>query len=182
MSEPMRGSPDNLVLFGSEVMGLPGLETVSEEIRLKADVASNGVLGDYYFRESFENSSSENGFTTLTETRIGHITKTGNGSERVDNGGFFKTFSRQNAAPIDRNSLLEDANNVAVDVRRFPLLHIFVPSFIFVSLLLLLSTIFIIESPSDMFLALKSWPEMLSFRYQYYEPIKEFVLKRVKLF
>ncbi|KAL5278706.1 FRMD5 family protein [Megaselia abdita] len=63
-------------------------------------------------------------------------------------------------------------------IRKFRLLHAFIPSFIFVVLAMAVSAIFILESESEIFDRLKNLPEMISLRYQYYQPLKDFLVNK----
>lgn len=74
----------------------------------------------------------------------------------------------------------QNASNNAKTSKKFSIIHAFVPSFIFVVIMLAVTTIFILESESEMFTSLKNWPEMISLRYQYYQPIKEFFTKKIQ--
>uniref|UniRef100_T1GU69 FERM adjacent domain-containing protein n=1 Tax=Megaselia scalaris TaxID=36166 RepID=T1GU69_MEGSC len=63
-------------------------------------------------------------------------------------------------------------------IRKFRLLHAFIPSFIFVVLAMAATAIFILESESEMFDRLRNLPEMISLRYQYYQPLKDFLVNK----
>lgn len=82
--------------------------------------------------------------------------------------------SSNNSAVVNQ----QNATNNAKNAKKFSLLHAFVPSFIFVVVTLILTTIFILESESEIIAPIRSLPEMISLRYQYYQPLKEFFLKR----
>lgn len=158
--------------------GIPLLETVSEEIRNKSAEPSNDMLTDYYtFRDSFEHSSSESGFTNLTDTRIGMKPKA-NGPGGVDAATNSAFVSESNHHNNNSTVLQQNAANNAksgVSARRFSLLHVFVPSFVVMLILLFVMAIFIIESDPESFRTIKEWPEMVSLRFHYYEPLKKLV-------
>lgn len=65
--------------------------------------------------------------------------------------------------------------------KKFSIIHAFIPSFLFVIVVLIVATIFIFESESDIFVKLKNLPEMMNLKYQYYQPLKDFLLKRLGL-
>lgn len=159
--------------------GIPLLETVSEEIRNKSAEPSNDMLTDYYtFRDSFEHSSSESGFTNLTDTRIGMKPKAnGPGLDvgNATNSAFVMDGSANHHHNNTSTVLQQNAANNAKSGgagRRFSLVHVFVPSFVVMLTLLFLVAIFIIESDPESFKAIKQWPEMVSLRIHYYEPMK----------
>lgn len=66
-------------------------------------------------------------------------------------------------------------------VKQFSIIHAFIPSFLFVIVVLIITTIFILESESDIFVTFKNLPEMMNLKYQYYQPLKDFLLKRFGL-
>lgn len=72
----------------------------------------------------------------------------------------------------------QNASNNAKHAKRFSLLHAFVPSFVFVVATLVLSTVVVLESESPLWAPVRGMPEMVSLRYQYYQPLKEFILKQ----
>lgn len=72
----------------------------------------------------------------------------------------------------------QNASNNAKHAKRFSLLHAFVPSFVFVVATLILSTVVVLESESEWWAPLRGLPEMVSLRYQYYQPLKEFIVKQ----
>lgn len=64
-------------------------------------------------------------------------------------------------------------------VRKFRFIHAFVPSFIFVVLAMFVSAIVVLESESDVLKQFRNLPEMVSLRFQYYQPIKDYFLRHV---
>lgn len=63
--------------------------------------------------------------------------------------------------------------------RRFSLLRTFVPSFLFVSLSLVFLTIVAFETDWAPFRPLKRNPEFLSLQYHYYNPLKEYLTRKL---
>ncbi|XP_058818908.1 FERM domain-containing protein 5 isoform X2 [Topomyia yanbarensis] len=175
MSEPLGGCNDHMA---SSVYctdnPLPTLETVSEEAR-KTNGESNDHLSDYYFRDSFDHSSSESGFATNTiENRLGshlHHRQT----YTSDHISSLAMHSMANNSAIIQQ---QNASNSAKNVKKFSIIQAFVPSFIFVVVMLAVSAVYILESDSEMFSSMKNWPEMICLRYQYYQPLKEFLAKK----
>lgn len=125
----------------------------------------NNGLSDYYL-DSYDHSSSESGFTSLTENRIGHrlINTSHNSPLSITN-----VSSNNSAAVINQ----QNATNNAKTAKRFSILHAFVPSFMFVVVALVVLTIFILESESDMVSPIRDLPEMKILKYQYYQPLKD---------
>ncbi|XP_055545781.1 FERM domain-containing protein 5 isoform X2 [Wyeomyia smithii] len=175
MSEPLGGCNDHMA---SSVYcpdnALPTLETVSEEAR-KTNGESNDHLSDYYFRDSFDHSSSESGFASnVIENRLGshlHHRQT----YTSDHISSLAMHSMANNSSIVQQ---QNASNSAKNLKKFSLIQAFVPSFFFVVVVLAVSAVYILESDSEMFSTMKNWPEMICLRYQYYQPLKEFLTKK----
>lgn len=129
-------------------------------------------MSDYYFRDSFDHSSSESGFTSLTDNRIGH---------RLINPSHNQPLSITNQAASNNSAAAvinqQNATNNAKTAKRFSILHAFVPSFIFVVIALIVLTIFILESESEMVSPIRDLPEMKILKYQYYQPLKDVFAK-----
>lgn len=75
----------------------------------------------------------------------------------------------------------QNAINSAKNMKKFSILHAFIPSFIFVIVVLTVATVFILESESDSFVTFKNLPEIIQLNYQYYQPLKNFLLRRLGL-
>lgn len=129
-----------------------GLETVSEENRRNAEDTAEH-LNDFY-PQSYDPDIS--GIDTLD---VSQATFIGEGIIPLQT-----TAINNSDKPLNSKSL-----------RKFSLLHTFIPSFIFVILAMSISAIFILESESEIFAPIRNWPEMNSLRFQYYEPLKEFI-------
>lgn len=126
---------------------------------------------DFYFRDSFDESTvSVDGpmANNIGDPRYTH--RILNTSETIHNSN-----ATNNAALVNE----QNATNSAKNVRKFSLLHAFVPSFIFVVISLLITTIFILETDSEFFAPVKNLPEMVSFKYQYYQPAKEYFSAKI---
>ncbi|XP_055639998.1 FERM domain-containing protein 5 isoform X2 [Toxorhynchites rutilus septentrionalis] len=175
MSEPLGGCNDHMApsVYCTD-NPLPTLETVSEEAR-KTNGESNDHLSDYYFRDSFDHSSSESGFTSnVIENRIGsHLHH--RQIYTSDNISSLAMHSMANNSAIIQQ---QNATNSAKNMKKFSLVQAFVPSFIFVVVILAVSAVYVLESDSEMFSSMKNWPEMICLRYQYYQPLKEFLSKK----
>uniref|UniRef100_A0AAG5DS23 Moesin/ezrin/radixin homolog 1 n=1 Tax=Anopheles atroparvus TaxID=41427 RepID=A0AAG5DS23_ANOAO len=160
MSEPLGGCGDHMA---SSVYctdnPLPTLETVSEEAR-KTNGESNDHLSDYYFRDSFDHSSSDG---------------VGGGHAGNISGSASANAHANSAASIIQQ---QNASNSAKTAKKFSLIQAFVPSFLFVVVVLVVSAVYVLETDSELFAPLRNWPEMICLRYQYYQPLKEFLAKK----
>lgn len=72
----------------------------------------------------------------------------------------------------------QNATNNAKTIKQFSIIHAFVPSFIFVVIVLFLATIFILESESEFVAPFRNLPEMISLKHQYYQPLKDFFTRQ----
>ncbi|XP_055298722.1 FERM domain-containing protein 5 [Sitodiplosis mosellana] len=158
---------------------IPCLETVNEEARRQTD---NGDLPDYYFRDSFEHSSSESGYTTNYDAMRMGPNRLNQNHSTTDNFTFhMHQQHNNNTSSSTAMANQQNAINSAKNMKKFSILHAFIPSFIFVIVVLVFATVFILESDSDNFVTFKSLPEMMSLNYQYYQPFKDFLLRRMGL-
>lgn len=164
MSEPM-GCSDR---FCQENV-IPCLETVCEEARTKSRDGND--LSDYYFRDS----SSESGYTHFDGRTILNRLHNNVGDGILINR-HPHTSSNSSAVMKQQNAL----NNARI-TKKFSIVRAFIPSFLLVLLVLTVSMIFVLESESDAFVTFKNIPEMMNLNYQYYQPFKDFLLRRLGL-
>lgn len=174
ISEPLSGFTDQASVFLHENGG-PLLETVSEENR-KLNGDNGDLSSDFYFRESFDHSPD----ATMVNTTIdGRMAAHAYHAPMEIGGG----IALQTTAINNSNSMVNQQNlaniKTAKSMRKFSLVHAFIPSFVFVVLALGVSAIFVLESDADMFSKVKNWPEMICLRYQYYQPMKEFIARKI---
>jgi hypothetical protein len=112
--------------------------------------------GEYYFRDSFDHSSSES---------------------QLDMGG------RGSGMASAREGLALQPHPgippTPVPARSFNLLHVFVPAFLFAALVLAAVLIVVLESDSELLSGLRGLPEMVILRQEYYEPAKEYIRQKL---
>jgi FERM domain-containing protein 3/5 len=63
--------------------------------------------------------------------------------------------------------------------KKFSLLHTFIPSFFFVILAFTISAVLVLETETEFFAPIRNWPEMDSLRFQYYQPLKDFIQSKI---
>lgn len=153
LSDPLGHFADQAYLHEN---GIPLLETVSEENR-----RSHGEAGDHldgYYRESYDPEMTDIDGMNVTQA----------------------TFIGDGIIPLQTTAINNDANSQqAKPTKKFSLLNTFIPSFIFVILAMTVSAVFVLETDSEIFAPVRNWPEMNSLRYQYYQPLKEFLASKV---
>lgn len=157
-------------------------------------LGSHHDLSDYYFRDSFEHSSSESGFTNYyNETRTGPNRLHNSNSDSFATyqhhqpphlaAGQQRQSQKQSASNTSSSAIVNQQNaiNDAKNMKKFSILHAFIPSFFLVVLIFCLATIFILESEADFLTSFKNLPEMVNLKYQYYQPLKDFIYRMLGL-
>lgn len=132
------------------------------------------------YRDSVEHSSTESG---LTVNGYDHPRKH---NEARQHGSYSPNLyygqsdgAVNSSSPADSFLHADPSTRKVKKFRKFHLLHAFVPSVIFVAFAMAGTAVFIMESESEAFEQLRNSPEMLCLRYQYYQPLKEFVLEKL---
>ncbi|KAF4529180.1 hypothetical protein B566_EDAN017548 [Ephemera danica] len=129
-----------------------------ENKRKEDSFDSGGVpgYGEYYFRDSFDHSSSES---------------------QLDMGG------RVSGMTTTREGLALQPHlggpPTPLPTRSFNLLRVFVPAFLFAALILTAVLIVVLESDSELLSGLRGLPEMVILRQEYYEPAKEYIRQKL---
>ncbi|XP_055385006.1 FERM domain-containing protein 5 [Condylostylus longicornis] len=154
------------------------LEPVTEEQRLRAsnfESTNNTEFLEYYFRDSFEHSSTESGLTNPYSeghrglfqhpTHLLYSKKTGK-------------QGKANALSLINNEDSKFSKKMYESSKKFQLLKVFIPSFIFVAATTFFFVVVIIESELECFAYLRNLPEMINLKYQYYLPIKNYLKKK----
>ncbi|KAK7872685.1 hypothetical protein R5R35_002676 [Gryllus longicercus] len=176
---------------GDALLDAPS-EVLTEEVDglmsgTKIGETSHG-FDDYYFRDSFDHSSSE---SQLVDTVIGgkpgvqHLSPSVGGgglshrSTPVSRGRAASKLSLQAPVPATATPGPAPASG---SPRRFNLLQVFVPSFLFVALSLAVGAVLVLESDCEVLSSVRQWPEMVTLRQEYYEPAKEYVRQRFAKF
>ena len=171
-----------------------GLEPVSEEARLKSfnniNIHNNPLNTDITFFTNSEDSmlysSTESGkFCTYenqnclpkySENRPNSLSQQECSNDSLSN---FCLISSNTSMGGGSATSEVQYNTSAKAVRKFHFLNAFIPSFVFVVFAMLISAIIVLESDSDLFEQIRNVPEMISLRYQYYEPLKGYLLQKV---
>jgi hypothetical protein len=135
----------------------------------EAEGGHTHAFDDYYFRDSFEHSSSES--QLLVEVSGGLGTKLSTQPIPRPSPGTKPT-------PLPAPPVSAPAATTATP-RRFNLLHVFVPSFLCVALSLALAMVLVLESDCEVLSTVRRWPEMVVLRRDYYEPAKEFLHEKL---
>ncbi|XP_011149335.1 FERM domain-containing protein 5 isoform X2 [Harpegnathos saltator] len=142
-----------------------------------------GETNDYYFRDSFDHSSSE--------------------SQLLDAPGGGKPHSRS-VTPVPKVQKLQNSKlclqqqqhhqqqqqqqhlgrraNGKLRHQSMRVIRLFIPAFMLTITVLFIVTVLVFETDTTLFNSLRKMPEMVALRSQYYVPIKEFLRTKLGLF
>lgn len=129
-----------------------GLATVNEENRR---VEPPDTLIEGYYRESYDPEQTDIDGLNVSQA----------------------TFIGDGIIPLQTTAITNNGDG-SLKSKKFSLLNIFIPSFIFVILAMTISAILVLESENEILAPIRNWPEMNSLRHQYYEPLKEFIASK----
>nr|XP_050855450.1 FERM domain-containing protein 5 isoform X6 [Vespula vulgaris] len=177
---------------------LPLLETVSEDQEIHArrnNVGQHeGEANDYYFRDSFDHSSSESQLLdasgkphSRSVTPVPKMQKLQN-SKLCLQQKHQHQHQHQQQQQHHQQQLQQQQSHLA---RRFQgklrhrslrILRRFVPAFMLALTVFFISLVLIFETDATIFNSLRKTPEMVALRNQYYVPLKEFLRTKFGLF
>ncbi|XP_043477729.1 FERM domain-containing protein 5 isoform X3 [Leptopilina heterotoma] len=126
-----------------------------------------GDANDYYFRDSFDHSSSDN--------------------QLMDATG--KTHNRQ-VTPVPKMQKLQNTkissqsrrNGVKIKEKSLRVVKLLIPAFMITITVIFIAIVLIFETDSNFVNSLRKTPEMVALQNQFYVPIKEFLKSKLGLF
>ncbi|XP_057659909.1 FERM domain-containing protein 5 isoform X2 [Diorhabda carinulata] len=154
------------------------LETVTEDqeaigaMKLRTTVLKEDSMdrfSDYYFRDSFEHSSSE---SQLVDNYRGY--ETTNPSHRSSRSQTPLSHSQVDSGRIYLPNTSQPAQSNVKKIKKFNILSAFIPSLVIVMVLAVVSTIVVLESDWELLSNVRNIPEMVTLKYQVYEPVKQY--------
>ncbi|XP_043280425.1 FERM domain-containing protein 5 isoform X4 [Venturia canescens] len=167
---------------------LPLLETVAEdqEIHAKRKNVGRGdgdSTNDYFFRDSFDHSSSESQLIdgagkphNRTSTSVPKMQKLQNAKLCLQATSTTTTATATTTiATSRRDHRTKQQQNIQI-------VRLFIPAFLLTVLVLFVLIVVVFETDATMFNSLRKTPEMIALRNQYYAPIKEFLRTKLGLF
>ncbi|XP_044257641.1 FERM domain-containing protein 5 [Tribolium madens] len=161
------------------------LETVSEDqeamgaSKLRTTVLKDDSMdrfSDYYFRDSFEHSSSE---SQLIDSYRGY--ETTNPSHRSSRSQTPLSHSQVDGRICLPNTTHSVQTNIKKS-KKFNIVSAFIPTFIIVTIFVLIAAIVMLETDCELFGSFRNIPEMVSLKYQFYEPIKQYFRSKMSIF
>lgn len=191
MSEPLTyckvvatECPDNLYIFQeqeyddseSQITQLPYLEPVMEDSKvyiskLHKPSCSNTNTDNinYYVR-------SDDTLVYSTPFDINYTNSHTRSSKRKSPN---KITAVSSQIETSENIITQGAIRNTKVGRKFRLVNVFIPSVLFVVTFLIISAILVMESDTNIFKQIRNLPEMMSLRYQYYEPLKIYIMNKL---
>ena len=133
-------------------------------------------FSDYYFRDSFEHSSSESqlidnnyrGYDTTNPSHRSSRSQTPLSHSQVDG----------------RICLPNTTHNIQTNTKKckkFNVIGAFVPTLIIVTIFVLIATVIMLETDWELFSTLRNIPEIVTLRYQIYEPVKQYFRNKMSI-
>lgn len=142
---------------------------------MKCDLGDH--FNNYYFRDSFDHSSSD--LQLIENSFKGYDIQKSHRSSRsqtpLDQGV-------DNALCVQSGTFYNSSTKITYSSREFSVIKVFIPSLIFVLLFVTSLIIIMLETDCELFGSLRNIPEILSLRYHYYKPWKQYFLKNISSF
>nr|XP_034176453.1 FERM domain-containing protein 5 isoform X5 [Osmia lignaria] len=172
---------------------LPPLETVSEDQEIHArrnNVGQHeGEANDYYFRDSFDHSSSESQLLdssgkphSRSVTPVPKMQKLQNSKlclQQQQQQRHQQSQSQQHQHQRQSSSQRYDSR---LKYKSFRIARLFIPAFMLTITVLFIVIVLVFETDTTLFNSLRKTPEMVALKNQYYVPIKEFLRTKLGLF
>lgn len=132
-------------------------------------------LNDYYFQDSFDHSSSE---SQLHENSFKGFEVSSHRSSRSQTPQLGHS-TVDNRLYLQQDNLTPHIPKLPHPAPKFNLIRAFIPSLAFVVIFIIILTVVMLETDCELFGSLRNIPEMISLRYQYYEPLKQFLRSKL---
>ncbi|XP_044576890.1 FERM domain-containing protein 5 isoform X5 [Cotesia glomerata] len=162
---------------------LPLLETVSEDQEIYAKRNNGGQVGDadtndYFFRDSFDHSSSESQLVDgLGKTQSRSVTPVPK-MQKLQNS----KLCLQPVGSATKSIIVGGGSSRSRALRSVRCIRLFVSAFILTVTMLFIVVVIVFETDSAVFESIRKTPEMISFKSHYYVPIREFLRTKLGLF
>ncbi|KAL0134325.1 hypothetical protein PUN28_001254 [Cardiocondyla obscurior] len=137
-----------------------------------------GEVNDYYFRDSFDHSSSESQLLDASGKPHSRSVTPVPKMQKLQNS----KLSLQQQQQQHRHQGARRAAAGKLRHRSLHIIRIFIPAFMLTITVLFIVTILVFETDTTLFNSLRKTPEMVALKSQYYIPIKEFLRTKLGLF
>lgn len=134
-------------------------------------------FNDYYFRDSFDHSSSE--LQLIENSFKGYDAQKSHRSSRSQTP---LGQNIDNALCVQSGTFFNSSPKITYSSRKFSVIKVFIPSLIFVLFFVTSLIIIMLETDCELFGSLRNIPEILSLRYHYYKPWKQYFFKNLSSF
>ncbi|XP_044008490.1 protein 4.1-like [Aphidius gifuensis] len=161
------------------------LSNIKNAIEASGGQSGDMDTNDYYFRDSFDHSSSESQHLDVigkiqnrtTNTQIPKMKKLQNSKL------YSQSIVDDNCDYINRdNSNCKKINDKTKKLRGIRIFRLFVSTFLITITILFIVIVLIYETESTLFDSFRKIPEILTIKNLYYAPIKEFLRTKLGLF
>ncbi|XP_072750848.1 FERM domain-containing protein 5 isoform X3 [Anoplolepis gracilipes] len=163
---------------------LPLLETVSEDQEIHArrnNVGHEGEANDYYFRDSFDHSSSESQLLDASGKPHSRSVTPVPKMQKLQNSKLCLQQQQHHQQQHHHQGVRRVAS-VKLRHKSLHVIRLFIPAFMLTITVLFIVTVLVFETDTTLFNSLRKTPEMVALRSQYYVPIKEFLRTKLGLF
>ncbi|XP_032679021.1 FERM domain-containing protein 5 isoform X3 [Odontomachus brunneus] len=164
---------------------LPLLETVSEDQEIHArrnNVGHEGETNDYYFRDSFDHSSSESQLLDASGKPHSRSVTPVPKMQKLQNSKLCLQQQQHQQQQQQQHHHLGRHANGKLRHQSLRVVRLFIPAFMLTITVLFIVTVLVFETDTTLFNSLRKTPEMVALRSQYYVPIKEFLRTKLGLF
>ncbi|KAG5319950.1 FRMD5 protein, partial [Pseudoatta argentina] len=138
-----------------------------------------GEANDYYFRDSFDHSSSESQLLDASGKPHSRSVTPVPKMQKLQNS---KLCLQQQQHHQQQHQGVRRVANSKIKHRSLHVVRIFIPAFMLTITVLFIVTVLVFETDTTLFNSLRKTPEMVALRSQYYVPIKEFLRTKLGLF
>lgn len=134
-------------------------------------------MNDYYFRDSFDHSSSESQLLDAAGKSHSRSVTPVPKMQKLQNSKL--CLQQQQHQHHQQSSRRLDSKLRHKSLR---IVRLFIPAFMLTITVLFIVIVLVFETDTTLFNSLRKTPEMVALRNQYYVPIKEFLRTKLSLF
>ncbi|XP_020282363.1 FERM domain-containing protein 5 isoform X1 [Pseudomyrmex gracilis] len=139
-----------------------------------------GEANDYYFRDSFDHSSSESQLLDASGKPHSRSVTPVPKMQKLQNSKL--CLQQQQQHPQRHHAGRRVAATAKLRRKSLHVIRLFIPVFMLTITVLFIVTVLVFETDTTLFNSLRKTPEMVALRSQYYVPIKEFLRTKLGLF
>ncbi|XP_032679020.1 FERM domain-containing protein 5 isoform X2 [Odontomachus brunneus] len=145
-------------------------------------VGHEGETNDYYFRDSFDHSSSESQLLDASGKPHSRSVTPVPKMQKLQNSKLCLQQQQHQQQQQQQHHHLGRHANGKLRHQSLRVVRLFIPAFMLTITVLFIVTVLVFETDTTLFNSLRKTPEMVALRSQYYVPIKEFLRTKLGLF